>query len=152
MIRKFETEETFCVFYVIYLKSLYFKYCMQFIRTITRTCFFLTGTFWLILLSYGVFCGSGSGMTVTTLRHFFEKYINRLLRLSRGALSAPFCFLCQKPSLWLFHCFKTFDIGSSEWLKPSLWFWSKILSFGDHGSDTIHFKYQLELLGSLRLK
>ena len=38
MIRKFETEETFCMFYIIYLKSLYFKNRMQFIRTIRRTC------------------------------------------------------------------------------------------------------------------
>ena len=41
-------------------------------------------------------------------------------RLVSGALSALFCCPCQKLSLALFHCHKTFAIGSSECLKHRL--------------------------------
>lgn len=38
MIRKYDTEETFYIFYIIHYKSSYFKYHIQPIRTIRRKC------------------------------------------------------------------------------------------------------------------
>ena len=57
-----------------------------------------------------------------------------------GALSAPFRYLCQKLSLFLFHCNKSFATQSSEWLKLCLLSQSEILSFVDHKSNIIHHK------------
>ena len=49
----------------------------------------------------------------------------------------------EKLSLSLFHCNKTFDAQSSEWLKLCLWSRSKILSFEDQESNTIHHKLSI---------
>ena len=75
--------------------------------------------------------------------HTIGKVYKAPPKLMRGALSAPSWCLCQKLSLSLFYWNKTFATKSSEWLKLCLWSQSKILSFEDQESNTIHHKLSI---------
>ena len=58
--------------------------------------------------------------------------------------SLPPSDVCQKLSLSLFYCNKSFTTPSFEWLKPSLWSRSKIVSFRSR-IWTVHHKLSIPI-------
>ena len=61
--------------------------------------------------------------------------------------SLPTSDVCVRSFLYsFFYCNKSFATPSSEWLKTSLWFWSKTVSFRDHESEPFTISYQFPSL------
>ena len=74
---------------------------------------FLTRTFWLILLSWDVCYGSGSG-----------KLFKALIRLASGALSVPLLMSMSEAFSVLCHCNKTSATEKLWIFQPGPWSWS----------------------------
>ena len=121
---------------LILLKGMFFlKFCTNDYITIIYLAWGPVSHFQTNPVILEVCCGSKSGKAFLLLVTTWNMR-KALVRPASGALSAHFWCLCQKRSLSPLHCKKTFATQSSEWLNPSLWSQSKILSFRDHEFDT----------------